>query len=128
MLALMLLALGLGQDPAAAAPERAPMHRTGLPTNRPPVVTAPSREEFAQVTLFCTVRRPDRLDDCRIVRQWPETSRFGAMAVRRVNGFRLTRGSAIPGDTFEFDLWFCSGEVTQCRRRPWPETPDTPAD
>jgi len=122
MLVTMLLTLALGQDVGAAAPERAPMHRTRLPTRSPPAVTPPSGEDFAQATLFCTVRRPDRIDDCRIVRQWPETSRFGAAAVRRSNGFRLMPGSAIPGDTFEFDLWFCEGEVPACRRRPWPES------
>ena len=122
MLAVMLLAFGLGQEPAVAPPERAPRHRTGLPANRPPDVSLPPREEFAQVTLFCTVRRADRLDDCRVVRQWPETSRLGALATRPANGFRLTRGSAIPGDTFEFDLWICADVTIACRRQPWPET------
>ena len=122
MIMMVLVMAALLQDGGAQATTREPRALRGLPALAPPRVELPDGEEgVVQATFFCSVGRPDTLASCRVVRQWPEDSRFGRAALRRLNGLRLRRGSTVPGDTFEFDIWACSDTEQPCLRRPWPE-------
>lgn len=134
MILSMMMALLMAQEPAPPAANREPRHRQGLPfISGPPQVSPPyGGDGFVQVALFCTASGPDRLGECRILRQMPEDSVYGRRMLQRLRGFRLERGSTIAGDTFEFQMWVCRNVQGPCLPRPWPDSvaddPDPTSD